>query len=401
MMDDGPGFSSEQYEREPPPRTGPNGGAAPKIEPLRFADVGDWDNRPDREKDWVVENRVPANDVTLLSGHGAVGKTTITAQAAVINIKAKLTGTTQYWLGSAVHRGGDSLFFTGEESDDDVQMRMRPILAHYDLTWRQIKPHFHLFCIPVDDATLAYPDHAGEMKPTPLYLRLRQAVLDIKPRLASFESVTDIFGGREIDRRQVNQFIRMFMRPLAINGAVFMLGHTSRAGMTTNSGDSGSTQWHNRTRSRMWLRGIKDNKNSKKKKDAEDEDDELGTSNLRELVFMKNNWGQRDPTIKLRWADGLFHVEGSLSSLSKIAREAEIDSMFMTLFRRMLDQGQHLGHNKGPTYAPAKLADHPEAGNMTSAQFAQAMQRLLDLGKIQIVTSGPPSKRRQSLSIAG
>jgi hypothetical protein len=62
------------------------------------------------------------------------------------------------------------------------------------------------------------------------------------------------------------------------------------------------------------------------------------------------------------------------------------------------DRNSSSGRTKGRTYAPAKFARHDDANGITSAEFEKAMQRLIDAGKIHIVTSGPPSKRRSSLA---
>jgi hypothetical protein len=45
--------------------------------------------------------------------------------------------------------------------------------------------------------------------------------------------------------------------------------HVSYSGLNSDEGSSGSTQWHNAARARMWLRGVKDDE----------------TSELRELVI--------------------------------------------------------------------------------------------------------------------
>src|SRR5262249_5503638 len=46
-----------------------------KEAPLAFLRLTDWHDRPVPEREWAVLNRIPLNNVTLLSGEGSVGKT--------------------------------------------------------------------------------------------------------------------------------------------------------------------------------------------------------------------------------------------------------------------------------------------------------------------------------------
>lgn len=139
-------------------------------------------------------------------------------------------------------------------------------------------------------------------------------------------------------------------------------------------------------RSRLYLSTVKANGEGEPDRD------------LRKLEVMKNNYARAGEIIKLRWKDGVFVVESGASSLDRLAHNNKIDDLFLRLLDRFTRQEQQLGPNKGPTYAPAKFARHDDANGITSAEFEKAMQRLIDAGKIHIVTSGPPSKRRSSLA---
>jgi RecA-family ATPase len=226
------------------------------------------------------------------------------------------------------------------------------------------------------------------MQPTPTFLRLEQAVLDVRPRLVCVEAAGDVFGGDENKRPQVRGFIGM-LRGLSIRGrtAVVLLQHPSQSGLASGTGTSGSTHWNNSCRSRMYLSTVK--------ADTETELDR----DLRKLEVMKANYGPAGEIIKLRWKEGVFILEEAASALDKLARNAMVDEAFLRLMRRLLDQKQQLGPNKGPTYAPAKLAQHEEASGISNKEFERAMQRLIDAGKIHIVTTGSPSRQRSSLTM--
>jgi RecA-family ATPase len=367
---------------EPRRKTGKraNGNAA-AIEPLPFTDVGVWQGQPVPPQEWLVPNRIPHENVTLLGGDGGVGKTLIALQLCV---GAVCTGD---WLGAIVEPG-PAIFYTGEEAEKELHRRLAAILTSRGLDFANIAGRFHPHCRPADDPMLAYADRNGVMVPTPTFLRLEQAVLDLRPRLVCIEAAGDTFGGDENKRPQVRSFIGM-LRGLSIRGqtAVVLLQHPSMSGLASGTGTSGSTHWNNSVRSRIYLSTVKTDA------DAEPAPD------LRKLEVMKSNYGPRGEIIKLRWKDGVFIVEGGTSTLDKIANDAKVDETFLRLAGRLLDQHQQISPNNGPTYAPAKLARHPEAKGITGAEFARAMQRLLDDDKIHIVESGPPSKRRSSLGL--
>jgi hypothetical protein len=66
-----------------------------------------------------------------------------------------------------------------------------------------------------------------------------------------------------------------------------------------------------------------------------------------------------------------------VSSWSRVApqrsrRPRTTTESILQLLGRFIDQRQQLSPNKGPTYAPAKLAQHEEASGITSTEFAKS-----------------------------
>jgi RecA-family ATPase len=70
------------------------------------------------------------------------------------------------------------------------------------------------------------------------------------------DTIADVFAGSEIDRMQVNAFVKSCLGRLAqeIGGSVIALGHPSMAGKQSGEGESGSTAWSNAVRSRLYLK---------------------------------------------------------------------------------------------------------------------------------------------------
>jgi RecA-family ATPase len=56
---------------------------------------------------------------------------------------------------------------------------------------------------------LGHADHTGLVKPTPLFLRLMKAAIEIKPMLIDIDTSADAFAGNENNRSQVRQFVGM------------------------------------------------------------------------------------------------------------------------------------------------------------------------------------------------
>src|SRR5205823_782692 len=153
----------------------------------------------------------------------------------------------------------------------------------------------HLISLAGKDAVLATASRNGKIEPTPLYRQILEAAGDIKPKMIGIASSANVFAGSEIDRSQVQQFVSLLTAAaIAANGSISLISHPSLEGIKSDTGLSGSTQWHNSVRARFYLKGIKP--------DEGDEPD----NDIRELVFRKNNYGPVSASIALRYQRGLF-----------------------------------------------------------------------------------------------
>src|SRR5690606_35556149 len=119
-------------------------------------------------------------------------------------------------------------------------------------------------------------------------------------KLVIVDTIADTFGGSEIDRAQVRQYVQACLGKLAqeIGGAVLALGHPSRAGESSGDGTSGSTAWHASVRSRLYQEpATKD-----------------GSGPMRRLSNKKANYGPAGDAFMLRWARGAFEVHSAKRS---------------------------------------------------------------------------------------
>jgi len=276
------------------------------------------------------------------------------------------------------------LYMSCEEDDDEVRRRVEDVARHLDSTrQKMIERGLRFLSFAGEEAVLAQPDRAGVMRPTPLFERLRHDALEQRPKLIVLDTVADIYAGKENDRAQSRQFITM-LRGLAIEAeaAVVIAAHPSLEGIRSDTGLSGTTGWHNSVRARMYFK-------------AAPGDDQA----LRVLECRKNQYGPPSESVLLRWRDGVYVVEPGKGTLERLAIEAEVDRLFLELLRRFTEQGRNVSDNKGPTYAPAKFAETPEAkaAKITSRMFTEAMERLFAAKKVTALREGSASRKRSRL----
>ena len=341
---------------------------------MQFCDLGAWASREPPPREWAVLDRFPLRNVALLSGEGAVGKSILLMQLGAAHVLGK------DWL-STLPELGAFLYLNAEDEEDELHRRLAAIARHYGASLAELKGDVHLISLAGKDAVLGYPERNGLIKPTLLFHKLTEAARDIRPKLIGLDTSADIFAGNENDRSQVRQFIGL-MRGMAIaaNAAVIIATHPSLTGISSGSGVSGSTAWHNSVRARAYMRPVKADDDSEPDKDQ------------RVVEFMKSNYGPIAATVAVRWRAGVFVTEPTGSgSLEKIAADAKAEETFLQLLNRFTEQGRNVSDKKNsPTYAPAAFA--AEGNGISKASMLAAMHRLFAATKIRVDNYGRPSR---------
>jgi RecA-family ATPase len=352
---------------------------------LAFVDMRRWDDTPIPPRRWAVDGRIPLRQPTLFSGEGATGKSIIALQLAVAHVLGK------DWLGS-LPEPGPAIYFGAEDEVDELHRRLAAIAAFYSFTFADlINGGLHLLSFAGLDPLLAAPDRDGKIIPTALYEKLIEAATDIRPKCIAIDTSADVFGGNEIDRHQVRGFINLLRRlAIAADGAVVLLAHPSLAGINSGSGISGSTAWHNSVRARLFLKTPK----------PKDDDEETDNSDLRELQFLKNNYGPCSEKLILRYRDGLFLPESGVSDLEKRALEQRVEEKFLAVLGKLIDQKRPLSPSvHASNYAPTVIGGHPDGKPYSRTLYQEAMERLLNDSKIHIEEMGPASKKSRTLAL--
>jgi RecA-family ATPase len=349
--------------------------------PLPFINMANWDNEPVPKQEWAVLDRIPKRQCVLFSGEGGAGKSTELLHLCAAHTLAR------DWLGS-LPEPGPAIFADAEDEENVLHYRLADITNHYQVRLADvIKGGLHLISLFGQDAVLATVSRNGKVEPTERYKQLLQAAGDIKPVMMGIAASANVFAGNEIDRAQVQQFIGLLTRfAIMANGSVVLISHPSQAGITTDSGISGSTQWHNAVRARFYLKSIKS------------ENGEPTDTDVRELVFKKNNYGPASQSIVVRYQNGLFLPVAGVSSLDKMAQERKAEDVFLDLLARLTRENRNVGAKSGTSYAPALFAREDEAKRLglSSKALEAAMRRLFKDEKIWNESYG----RRPSYRIA-
>jgi len=328
---------------------------------------------PLKSRDWLVHERIPMLNVTLVSGEGAGGKSILFMQLAGSTVLGK------QWIGMAPAEG-PALYVSCEEDGDEVNRRMEDVALHLGSTRQEmIERGLRILSFAGRDAVLGKPDRNGVIWPTRLFIQITVAALELRPKLIVIDTVADTFAGDEVKRAQVRQFITL-LRGLAIKtrAAVVLIAHPSLTGIATDTGLSGSTGWHNSVRARAYFKTAPGDNPA-----------------LRALEFRKNNYGPPDaPAILLHWQNGVYAVDPN-ASLDRIAAEAGIEQVFLQILRRFTEQGRTVSDKHSSTYAPSEFAKEPEAkeSKLTKEMLEDAMRRLFAIDKIAVVKEGRPSHR--------
>jgi RecA-family ATPase len=338
-----------------------------------------------REREWLAADKIPKNEVTLLSGDGGLGKSTLGLQltaAGALNTR---------WLGCELPAAPfRSLVLSSEDDEDEMRWRLGCIVAQdcpysREDALRAMEAVFLIDATRETDPLLATYDPKKGVQTTPLYHAIKRVIREKQIDLFVIDSAADVFS-EEKERHAVRSFIRLLR---SLGCTVLLLAHPSVDGMRSGRGYSGSTHWNNSVRSRLYLTK------------ATADDDSEPDPDLRVLELAKANRGQAGRKITLRWQDGLFVPEdGATDNLNAMAREIRADEIFVEIASKLIDQGQTLSPNKNQTYAPRVVRQHPDADGFGKREMERAFARLMDAGRLKTIEEGPPSRRYKRIIVA-
>ena len=235
-------------------------------------------------REWVVQDLIPRNTVTLYSGDGGAGKS-LTALQLVVAVVALCA-----WMGRSVAHG-KAIYLTAEDDNEELHRRLDDILRATGRGYDDIAG-LTLRSLAGEDALLAVETQIAMIQ-SALFKELDQRAADDAPALIVIDTLADVYPANENDRAKVRQFVGILRgRALRHKCAVLLLGHPSLTGLSSGSGSSGSTAWNNSVRSRLYLSRIV--------QDGYEPDPDK-----RVLTTKKANYGRIGDEIAMTWRDGV------------------------------------------------------------------------------------------------
>ena len=325
---------------------------------------------------------MPAHDVTDLTGDGGGGKSLLALQLAFA------TATSTPWLGM-YPRTGRVLYVSCEDDCDELHRRIASISAATGVPIGDAC-NLKLWSLAGQDAVLATFDRDGRISETAKMRMLQEAVGSVRPTFMVLDTRADLFGGDEIKRVEVRQFVGA-LRKIALEEQVtiLMLSHPSLSGMSSGAGTGGSTAWNNSVRARWYL------------EPEPREKGEVGfipDPDVRVLTTKKSNYGRVGQQLRLRWNDGVFTLDGDGHDDLQAARGREAERRFVEALAAYNLQGRYVSDATGRNFAPAMFAaDKAIAGGFGKVAFTDAMNRLLSTSQLRVEMAGPPSRQVRKL----
>lgn len=244
-----PGARPERPERpEPEPEPRPE---------LRRVDLRGFSDRTLPPHPHVMACYYPRRVVTLLGGHGGLGKTTL----ALIHAAHVAAG--RGW-GPFDVTPGRVAFLSFEDEEAELVRTLRNVVDVYGLPAAEVESNLDIFDGTEIESEMAVEVAAGgasSLQFTPLMETVEEMAAGAD--LVIIDNASDTFGGNENSRRQVKAFIRRLAREIARrnNAAVVLLAHIAKdaaKGGAKGNSYSGSTAWHNGARSRLALVEVED-----------------------------------------------------------------------------------------------------------------------------------------------
>jgi KaiC/GvpD/RAD55 family RecA-like ATPase len=308
--------------------------AGNRLTPVDLSDLATAQMEP---PSFVVEPVIPRGFVSLFGGHGGSGKS-ILALTWCAHVACGMN-----WGPLRVERSR-VLFVSLEDPGKLIRYRLRRICEQYSLPMHLVRENL-LIKDGTDTNGLAFEKTENGIR----RLIYTVAADEISEEAATadlvvIDNASDAFDANENERRLVRAFVRHLQRMVkGHDGAVLLLAHldktAARYGSSGNS-YSGSTAWHNSTRSRVALIDG-------------------------ELVHEKLNVGKKlDDPIPVFWSElGVLvpDLEGDAKKQSEEAKNGADDAAVLACMRAAEEAGEIVSAAKsGPLTAWHTLRLFPE-----------------------------------------
>jgi RecA-family ATPase len=341
----------------------------------------DWAGRDVSPRIFIMEDWIPLAEYVGLYGVGGVRKTDFLIQALIAS-SAGLA----FCGFPMMHCVTFGLFC--EDTEEEIIRRVDRIAAFYGRTRADFTGFFFASLVGTTRTEFVNFD-MGRMLVQDAFHEFDRMIAECGAGLAALDTVADFFGGDEINRRHVSQFMRLLNGcTMRNNCAVLGSRHPSQRGRTSGTFDSGSTGWEGKERARLVLRDPAFDQGD----DADKRNRSLvrQPSNRRILTRAKSNYAQPGEEIELIFEDGGFKRLGAGTAPKGHMRDLAADAKFLELLRKTRGQGRwvHDAANNPSRFAPTVFAADADRGDFSRAEFNRAMMRLFGSGRIKLDRKG-------------
>jgi RecA-family ATPase len=246
---------------------------------------------------FIIEDWLPDGYVSLLAGHGGMGKSSISLQLGVCAAAGKP------FFGLPVNQRR-VMYLSCEDGAQVLHWRLSRICARLSVGLETLAGNLILQDLVGHDCLL------DESRPA--YTQLVEHTRTFSPGLIIVDSISDVFPGNENDRGEVKRFINKLLALISAprTGAILLVGHVAKPIGRWAEGYSGSTAWHNSVRARWYLRA----------ETAEADDDAYGAGGV-VLELQKSNYGRPQQVLRLRWDCGSHTFAEELATKPRLDRE--------------------------------------------------------------------------------
>lgn len=368
--------------------------AAPLVEeedaPANLAmDWKDLDGKVPPIRSWAIKHWLGMGHVTLLSGAGGTGKTSI-AQAAGACIAIGRDYLGEIGLARKV------LMWAAEDDKDELWRRQLAIAQWLNVPLSAFADRFYVHCYDGEQIELASTIDQRRLFSTTHYTTLREQIGDYQAEVVILDNVARLFAGNENDRHQVTSFVSMLTaaaRPM--RASVLLLGHPAKG---IGSEYSGSTAWEGAARGRLYL-------GYKLPGQTQDNDTETSTigDGSRFLSKRKANYSDEDWR-RITYQDGVMVPDQIAAPGEGRGNPTVFGRAIVARALRKLNQMEEFGSasTASPSYLPKIAKRYKLLEDLTEREFIAAMVAMRKDGELVLKTVGTYANRspKQALWLA-
>lgn len=320
--------------------------------------ISDVLTNPPQPPEFIIEDLVPSGLLTLISAHGGSGKSMlalITAMHAAIGRR---------FLGKSV-KHSRVVFFSGEDDERILRFRIATICRVYEMDPKEVEKN--LLIVDSSSNPCLYEEQSSRHDVTAGYHKLADIISSFDANLLIIDNASDTFNANENNRSQVRGFIRSLVK-IAKHRKIttILLSHTDKnrtTGGRKNESYSGSTQWHNSARSRLFL----------------ESEDDCPTVTLKQE---KSNHGKKSDDIKMSWSSEHILI---FTNNAPAQDNEETLSALLSVIENRFNMGKYLSAMDGAHASALKVLKH-EPGFPSSIkrhyQLTASLNKLERDGKI-------------------